>query len=385
MEKYLEGGDLTEPLLGFKNLAAALLFLCQIVPDYDRLLPMRKIGFPVYSIVYGFIVTFLFASSALGSWTRTGDMDTERAGINWGALLPDGRVFFAFLQHGGLYNPTTMTWSTTSSTPSPVGGPAVLLQNGTVLVTGGQLTPIYSPLTDSWTPKGVFDRGDHTATLLQDGRVLVTGGRIATQVVSSTRLFDLTTNAWTDGPDMNSPRALHTATLLLDGTVLVTGGYTNSAEIFDPVTNTWTNTENRLAARFSHTATLLTDGRVLAVGGSGDRSCEVYDSQTSAWVSAADTSMSRENHFATLLPDGRVLVGGGGTASAPFASSEIFNPSTGAGFWQSAGDMNVARAYSLAVLLNNGTVLAAGGTAGEDCNPLTCWVLYTRTAEIFTP
>ncbi|MBI1747672.1 MAG: hypothetical protein HYR55_13960 [Acidobacteria bacterium] len=53
MEKYLEGGDLTEPRLGVKNLAVALLFLCQIVPDYDRLLPMRKIGFPVYNKPYG--------------------------------------------------------------------------------------------------------------------------------------------------------------------------------------------------------------------------------------------------------------------------------------------------------------------------------------------
>jgi hypothetical protein len=108
---------------------------------------------------------------------------------------------------------------------------ATLLNDGSVLVTGGLVTvgknvyvdlataEVFDPNSGTFMPKGtmIFARANHAATLLSDGTtVLITGGRTA-------ELFD-PANGFTRTGDMVSPRADHTATLLKDGTVLVTGG-----------------------------------------------------------------------------------------------------------------------------------------------------------------
>ena len=91
-------------------------------------------------------------------------------------------------------------------------------------------------------------RTAHRATLLNDGRVLVTGGNFAnlgSSVTNTAELYDPATGTWryTLHP-MNFPRTYHTATLLSDGRVLIAGGATtssstNTAEIFDPSNETF--------------------------------------------------------------------------------------------------------------------------------------------------
>src|SRR3977135_1233003 len=92
-------------------------------------------------------------------------------------------------------------------------------------------------------------RIEHTATLLQNGKVLLVGGQSLTAVnLSSAELYDPVTG--TAGPtgSLNVPRAFHTATLLPDGTALiacgkdVNGGVLATAERYNPVTGMWTAT-----------------------------------------------------------------------------------------------------------------------------------------------
>ncbi len=92
------------------------------------------------------------------------------------------------------------------------GHTATLLPNGKVLITGGfasaqvnqQATSlasseVYDPLTGTFSPAGnmIVARGGHTATLLQDGTLLVTGGFAtvgpSTTVLSSAELYDAST------------------------------------------------------------------------------------------------------------------------------------------------------------------------------------------------
>jgi uncharacterized repeat protein (TIGR01451 family) len=89
-------------------------------------------------------------------------------------------------------------------------------------------------------------------------------------------------------------------------------------------------------------------------------------------------SVPRANHSATVLPSGQVLVAGGwdDTVATFYASSELYDPSTGA--WTTSGNLVAARGYHTAVLLSDGQVLVAGGESAPSGAALT-------SAEVYTP
>src|SRR5690349_1313864 len=62
-------------------------------------------------------------------------------------------------------------------------------------------------------------RVSHTATLLQNGSVLISGGQVKTA-----EIYNPATNKWTITGNLAISRTKHTATLLLNGKVLVAGG-----------------------------------------------------------------------------------------------------------------------------------------------------------------
>jgi hypothetical protein len=189
-----------------------------------------------------------------GTWTITDSL--LQAGKWWPAtaLLPDGRVLFAYddlnnFPHAAIYDPVTASWSYTG-TPlnAATGSRLTLLPNGKVLKAGGNdaafgnlaEAELYDPATGSWTATGRMneERFWFTMTLLPDGRVLAAGGWVA---ISSAELYDPTTGSWTLTANLAGARDYHTATLLLDGTLLVTGGYNdnhvtvvNTTELYDP-------------------------------------------------------------------------------------------------------------------------------------------------------
>ena len=81
---------------------------------------------------------------------------------------------------------------------------------------------------------------NHTATLLEDGRVLVTGGQTTERAqrgiadsppppagVVSAEIYDPSTGSWSPTRPMLDPRRYHGAVRLEDGRVLVSGGLTD--------------------------------------------------------------------------------------------------------------------------------------------------------------
>lgn len=202
----------------------------------------------------------------------TGSMLTTRI---WHAaeLLPDGRV----LVTGGtgaalpeIYDPNTDIFSATAGTATAnrdIGGAAVVLNSGNVLVTGGQATNFAKvgagqapgailPTSEVYdvdasrfvlTPSMAFSRRFHTATLLDDGRALILGGEGQSAgattgsptTLANVETYDETTNTWTTQSPMSGGRSGHTATKLrgvvlhttgtatFNGTTTVTGTGTN--------------------------------------------------------------------------------------------------------------------------------------------------------------
>src|SRR6201998_3112629 len=240
----------------------------------------------------------------------------------------------------------------------------------------------------TWNPMADA-RSGAAAVLLQDGRVLIVGGNNANGSVASADLFG-TDGVFSAAAVMHTTRSGHTATVLSDGRVLVTGGttsgggITNSAEIYDSSRNSWTLLSSTMGdARSGHTASLLPDGRVLLAGGQNSggaiNSLEIFDPSSGNFSSAGVMTSARTKQAAALLRAGRVLLVGGFDGTNPLASSDIFDPSAGT---SSAGPSLVIARYSHSVTtLMNGQVAVIGG-AGSDGNG---GITDLASIEIFDP
>jgi Bacterial Ig-like domain (group 3)/Kelch motif len=264
-----------------------------------------------------------------------------------------------------------------------LGSVAILF--GGFVILHGSLQPAS---VNSWLSAGNMSvaRAGAATVLLQDGRLLITGGNGASGALASTEILD-PSNGFTAGPPMSIARSNHVAVLLLDGRVLVAGGTdasgraSQSAELFDPVANSWSASGPLMVGRSGATATLLPSGQVLIAGGTANgaalASLELFDPNSNTFSLVAGTlSSARENHAAALLPDGRVLIAGGwdGTTVAPvppattatpnvLASTDIFDPSTGTVAPGPA--LTSPRMSFTATTALDGNIAAIGGTDGQ--------------------
>jgi trimeric autotransporter adhesin len=314
---------------------------------------------------------------------------------------------------------------------------ATLLNDGTVLVVGGQLlvpslpiptppyasTPvdtvlataeIYNPATGTFaytTGSLHYARFGHTATLQDDGTVLIAGGssapgtsgpflQVAEVYNPATQTFAYTAH------NMQAERFEHSATLLSDGTVVLAGGDDGnalaSAELYNLTGGSFNYTTGSLnTGRYLHSATLLNNGMALITGGYNFlygvlSSAELYSrsAQTFAYTTTASSTDScgslstqscmntpRYLDSATLLNSGMVLLAGGTGSGGVITTAEVYNPTTQA--FTSTGNLITPRSQHTGTLLANGTVLLAGGI-GDTESALTATELYNPATGDFT-
>ncbi len=296
-----------------------------------------------------------------GTWSATGSLTIGRS-RHTATLLSNGYVLVAGgIEDNGLatataelYDPSSDAWVLTTSMSVPrYSHTATLLADGKVLVAGGvslgdgndnpveKSAEIYDPNTGTWNPADhmEFARFGHAATLLNDGTVLVTGGagpRLDGVYSKGAEIYSPSSNRWTKVDPMAAPRGFHEAALLPDGRVLVAGGLTlpantryvtSSAEIYDPQAGNWAPTGDMVIARSTGPfgSALLPDGTFLIVGGRSF-TAELYSPNSSTWILTGSMSTSRTRHTVTLLDNGTALVAGGETSSGFLSSAEIYNP-----------------------------------------------------------
>jgi hypothetical protein len=297
-----------------------------------------------------------------------------------------------------LYDPSDDSFTACASQGSAhYSQTATLLQNGTVLLAGGFVLETGSnPIIYSFQPTTageIFDPANgfstvgilnvprvfHSATLLNNGTVLIAGGEYPeTDIAGTAEIYDPAAKRFTFTGSLNAPRATHTATLLSDGKVLITGGWSPlnpdspdtipiaSAELYNPETSAFTFTGDLKSARQQHTATRLNDGMVLIVGGLDSsynilKSAELYDPATQTFSFTGSLSTARYVHTATLLRNGMVLIADGRDSNSnALSSAELYNPLTRQ-FTNITIGLGAARYFHTATLLGNGNVLLAGG------------------------
>jgi hypothetical protein len=357
---------------------------------------------------------------ATATWSLTADMHKARA-EDAAVELPDGR---AMVISGGTFGPATATveiftpsstalraprgfvvaatmrrrsvlpvrmqalrgrsfvgrgkWTPTGSMKfAREGEPAVLLQDGRVLVegctspftTGGTSAELFDPATGKWALTGSMNvsRCRQSAQLLPDGRVLVVGGDggALDSDWPTAEVFDPSAGTWKMAGFMNSARTLSAMLPMPGGKFLIPGGGAqgtiprDSADIYDSSTGTFTSTPSMNVSRYAFASAALADGRVLVEGGITQDSlntatCEIYDPVANIWTMTGTIRDPAEE--IELLLDGDVLA----TNQLNGPSSSLFTPA--AGQWRATrGSMNFVRNASTSTLLQDGRVLVAGG------------------------
>jgi hypothetical protein len=286
-----------------------------------------------------------------------------------------------------------------ASVPFPGDFPTEDL-DGHILVVGGMSKGAIASFGEAVDPTDLEDitgnlnipRLFATATLLNDGTVLVTGGITdkSGDVTDTAELFDPTDFLYTElSSTMTTPRAGHTATLLNDGTVLIAGGLTgtgaslsglNSAEIYNPITQTFSAVGNLSDNRSFQTASLLDDGTVLIAGGANGNAdvtfsdgfkltlvsghpvnnAEIYNplSQSFSCVGgstsepcAASMNASRLFDTATTVADGVLFAGGFDLSSSGTFAAQNTAELYESGQFVAIGNMTEARAWHAATIL----------------------------------
>jgi hypothetical protein len=275
----------------------------------------------------------------------------------------------AFAQLGGTFTPTG------SMTVLRVGYSATLLQNGKVLIAGGQdsadfpLTSaeLYDPSNGAFAPTGNMTeaRAFHTATSLPDGRVLIAGG--AFPHITGAELYDPATGAFTPTGDLLSGIG-HQAVLLTTGKVLIAHNKTpatnlSTAELYDPVAGIFSAAPNQLLIwAGTQKAALLPDGNVLLM-----ICCtaeQLYDPFAGEFrlTGATAGGVNQDGFAAALLANGKVLRSGGfeDTGNTVSSRAELYDPLTEK--FVRTGNMARPRFNHTIATLGDGTVLVAGGT-----------------------
>jgi hypothetical protein len=305
-----------------------------------------------------------------------------------------------------IYDPSTGKFSPNGSLAEPrTGGKALLLNDGRVLVSGGNgengtylsTIEIYDPAQGTSVavnpPAGM--PFDPTVALLADGRVLIAGGssdQFGDLTSNATLIFDPASGGFSNGPLMAKPRIGATATLLGDGRVLIAGGdysdghgysYPNgNAELIDP-SHPLAQSTLLVFQDYAATPTLLSDGRVLVAGVSSYASgagCstpavpEVFDPRTEKFTPVGPMSTPRSGPAAIKIQDGRVLLFGGMDSNcAAVGTVEAFDPDSGT-FQVIATGFPKVTDFS-ATLLDDGEILITGGTDDSYAMTAASWLL----------
>ena len=237
---------------------------------------------------------------------------------------------------GGRYNPATDSWTATSTANAPDGRLIhTAVWTGTEMIVWGGQGPLpppgffntggrYNPSTDSWTATSTINvpvaRGYDTA-VWTGSEMIVWGGYPYT---NSGGRYEPGTNSWTATSLTNPPEARGYHTTVWTGSQMIVWGGGNGVNDFNtggrynPGTDSWTATSitNAPASRFSPKA-VWTGSEMIVWGGANDGGVFFntggrYNPGTDSWTATSTTGAPTGRLLTTAVWTGSEMIVWGG-------------------------------------------------------------------------
>jgi N-acetylneuraminic acid mutarotase len=282
------------------------------------------------------------------SWTATSTTNTPSARIGHSAVWTGSEMIVWGVPTisslpGGRYNPATDSWTATSITnaPEPRGGHGAVWTGSEMIIWGGagpraggnyvyeNTGGRYNPSTDSWTPTSTTDAPtgrDSHVTVWTGTSMIVWGGTNNTTFMTNTGgRYNPATDSWSATSTVNAPdaRVAHTAVwtgseMIVWGGMLNSGAHQDTGRRYNPITDSWTATSiaNAPTARGYHRAVWTGSEMIVWGGNEGGGVFSMtgarYNPNTDTWtpMSTTDAPMAR-NVPSTVWTGGQMILWGG--------------------------------------------------------------------------
>jgi N-acetylneuraminic acid mutarotase len=299
---------------------------------------------------------------------------------------------------GGRYNPSTDSWTTTSTTNAPssreehtavwTGSEMIVwggfeYDSGNYLNTGGR----YNPSTDSWTATSTTNaphgREDHTV-VWTGSQMIVWGGYFfdgSDEYANTGGKYNPGTDSWTATSTTNAPSGRDGHTAVWSGSEMIVWGGTNNTTLsntggrYNPSTNSWTptSTMNAPASRFGHTA-VWTGSEMIVWGGASNTDLNTggrYNPGTDSWTATSTINAPGIRIYHTAIWTGNEMVVWGGYEYPPgifLNTGGRYTPSTDSWTVTSTTNAPAARGGHTAVWTESEMIVWGAGGFGGDLN-----------------
>ena len=262
---------------------------------------------------------------------------------------------------GGRYNPSTDSWTATSTVNAPSGrwGHNAVWTGSEMIIWGGadsfginNTGARYNPVTNSWTPTSTTNApapGFYTA-VWTGSEMIVWGGS------NGGGKYNPNTNTWTAISNINAPTLQSGPSAVWAGSEMIVWGGSVTCQIFyqcetntggryNPNTNSWTatSTANAPIGRYGHTV-VWTGNEMLVWGGINDDGPFIivfndggkYNPSTNSWTAISTTNAPSERTGYTAVWTGSEMIiwggygaGGGNGDWGSLNTGGKYNPENG--------------------------------------------------------
>src|SRR4029453_1015861 len=356
-------------------------------------------------------------------WTPTGKTPTPRRyhAAVWtgsemiilGGILPFHIFPGLFTNTGGKYDPSTDSWTATTTMHAPTGRelPTTVWTGSEMIVWGGysydgsdnywNTGGRYNPGSDSWLPTSTVNApvGREAHTAVWTGRAMIVWGGLDVlpnglpQDLNTGGIYNPGTNSWTATSTAHAPSARDSHAAVWTGSEMIIWGSGNdtSGGRYNPNTNSWvaTSTINAPASR-SGAKAVWTGSEMIVWGGfafvgPGDIYFDTggrYNPNTNSWTATSTTNAptARSGHTAVWTGSEMIVWGGHGDFDLLgyyFNTGARYDPSTDS--WTATSTVNApdGRYRHTAVWTGSEMIVWGGilysntstGTGGRYCAP----------------
>jgi hypothetical protein len=169
-----------------------------------------------------------------------------------GQFAPTGRMGSARESHSA-------TWLSPSAVSGTLSGD-VLIAGGGASSAPNDSAEVFNPQTATFSPVGSMTtaRTLQAAVLLNNGKVLIAGGQSSdTDYLQSAELFDPAHASFVATGSMRNLHYGATAAVLENGRALIAGGHSNWADLYDPSSGTFSSTGRMVTDLAESTSALI--------------------------------------------------------------------------------------------------------------------------------